>query len=81
MQVLFVVACLNMIQKRKLQIAKVTCRPCRIVALGNQRNCVKNAPVSSTRGVSTQLGAEGLKWVRGNNRIGGGLLLGATEEG
>lgn len=55
--------------------------PAVIAALGPPRNCEKNAPMSSTKCVSPPLGPEGLKWVRGSNRIGSGLLLGATEEG
>lgn len=55
--------------------------PAVIAALGPLRNCGKNATVSSAKCVSPPLRAEGLKWVRGSNRIGSGLLLGATEEG
>ena len=55
--------------------------PAVIAAHGPRRNCEKNAPMSSAKCVSPPLRAEGLKWVKGSNRIGSSLLLGATEEG
>lgn len=68
-------------EEERLRSPRSHATPAVIAALGPQRNCEKNAPMSSAKCVSPPLRAEGLKWVRGSNRIGSGLLLGATEEG